>query len=65
MNSFAGPKGGGQDARNKVMQGTAFRRLETYAGEQCGLIGGSLKLVPLGLLTEIYGHEINKAAHLR
>ena len=27
LNSSAGPKGGGQDARNKVMQGAAFRRL--------------------------------------
>jgi hypothetical protein len=27
LNSSAGPKGGGQDARNKVRQGTPYRRL--------------------------------------
>jgi len=38
LNSSAGPKGGGQDARNKAMQGNAFRRLATKAGEKCGLL---------------------------
>jgi len=53
LNSSADPKGGGQDARNNVMQGTAFRRLgncsciallphihvriATKAGEKCRL----------------------------
>jgi hypothetical protein len=38
LNSSAGPKGGGQDARNKVKQGTAFRRLATKADEKRRLI---------------------------
>jgi hypothetical protein len=39
LNSSAGPKGGGQDARNKVRQGTPYRRLATNGGEKCGLVG--------------------------
>ena len=39
LNSSAGPKGGGQDARNKVRQGTPYRRLATNSGEKCGLEG--------------------------
>ena len=46
------------------MQGTPYRRLATYAGEKYGLVAGSLKPVPLGLIAEIYSHEIDKAAHL-
>jgi hypothetical protein len=54
LNSSAGPKGGGQDARNKVRQGTPYRRLgncsciallphihvriATNGGEKCGLV---------------------------
>jgi hypothetical protein len=37
LNSSAGPKGGGQDARNKVRQDTPYRRLATNGGEKCGL----------------------------
>jgi len=39
LNSFAGPKGAGQDARNNVRQGTPYRHLATNAGEKCGLAG--------------------------
>ena len=46
------------------MQGTPYRRLATYAGEKYGLVAGSLKPVPLGLIAEIYSHEIDKAANL-
>jgi hypothetical protein len=40
LNGSAGPKGGGQDARNKVRQGTPYRRLATNGGEICGLEAG-------------------------
>ena len=45
----------------KVMQGTAFRRLATKAGEKSGLVFASVKLIPLGLIVEVSCHEINKA----
>ena len=37
LNSSAGPRGGGQDARNKVRLGTPYRRLATNGGEKCRL----------------------------
>jgi len=37
LNSSAGPKGGGQDARNKVRQSTPYRRLAANGGEKCRL----------------------------
>jgi hypothetical protein len=37
FNSSAGPKGGGQDARNKDTWDTTFHRLATKGGEKCGL----------------------------
>ncbi len=45
LNSSAGPKGGGQDARNKVRQGTPYRRLATNGGEKCGLAEDALEEV--------------------
>ena len=44
LNSTAGPKGGGQDARNKVRQDTPYRRLATNGGEKCGLAETLLEL---------------------
>ena len=64
LNSSAGPKGGGQDARNKVRQGTPYRRLATNGGEKCGLdlietmtmtvlvIAGAAQFTALALLEE-------------
>jgi hypothetical protein len=37
LNSSAGPKGGGQDARNKDTWDATFHRLATKSGEKCGL----------------------------
>jgi hypothetical protein len=37
LNSSAGPKGGGQDARNKDTGDTTFYRLATKSGEKYGL----------------------------
>jgi hypothetical protein len=45
LNSSAGPKGGGQDARNKVRQGTPYRHLATNGGEKCGLESRLLRIV--------------------
>ena len=44
LNSFAGPKGGGQDARNRVWQGTTYRRPATNGGEKCGLTSGHFQV---------------------